>query len=127
MEILNFIFPVPFYTIELGMEVIDMFAENESFQLILHSGNARSLANESMKSVKSGDFDVAKEKLIEAKKELIFAQKQHAEMLRKMACEDNVLVNLLMVHAEDHVSGSQNTLELANEVLEIYERFGMEK
>ena len=37
-----------------------------SFQLILHSGNARSLAMEALYEAKDGQFDSAREKLIEA-------------------------------------------------------------
>lgn len=101
-----------------------MLKEQESFQLILHSGNARSLANEAISMIKAGQEEQAKKKLEFAQKELILAQKKHAEMLRNMANEHDFVVNLLMVHAEDHVSGSQGTYELAREVIEIYERFG---
>lgn len=101
-----------------------MVKEQESFQLILHSGNARSLANEALGIVKEGNIQEANEKLDEAKKELLLAQKTHAQMLRELACEDNLVVDLLLIHAEDHVCGSQGMLDLAREVVEIYERFG---
>lgn len=101
-----------------------MFGEQDSFQLILHSGNARSLANEAISLIKAGQTNQAKEKLKTAHQELILAQKKHAEMLRNMANNSDLIVNLLVVHAEDHVSGSQGAFELAREVIDIYERFG---
>ena len=55
-----------------------------------------------------------------AKDELLIAQKKHAELLRDMANEEDVETNLLMIHAEDHVFGAQNTLEMANEIVELY-------
>lgn len=60
----------------------------------------------------------------EAKKELLEAQKLHAQMLRDMANSEEIKVDLLLIHAEDHVSGSQNCLDMAAEVIAIYERFG---
>ena len=40
-----------------------------------------------------------------------------------MANEEDVETNLLMIHAEDHVFGStKNTLEMANEIVELYGR-----
>ena len=47
----------------------------------------------------------------------------HNEMIYyDMANEEDVETNLLMIHAEDHVFGAQNTLEMANEIVELYGR-----
>ncbi len=98
--------------------------EQRSFQLILHSGNARSLAHEALQLIKESKKVEANKKMEEAKSELLEAQKLHAQMLRDMANSEEVKVDLLLIHAEDHVSGSQNCLDMATEVIAIYERFG---
>lgn len=98
--------------------------EERSFQLILHSGNARSLAYEALAIVKEDKLQDAKKKLEEAKQELLLAQRLHAQMLRDMANQEEIKVDLLLIHAEDHVSGSDCCLAMAKEVVEIYERFG---
>ena len=96
--------------------------EQKSFELILHSGNARSLAHEALELIKANQKEQAEIKLKEAEDELIEAQKLHARFLRDMANHEEIKIDLLMVHAEDHVSGSQTCLEMAKEIIAIYER-----
>lgn len=122
----NFIVKVNLNTIKAqikkGQKIMDN--EQKAFQLILHSGNARSLAHEALELIKEDKTDEAKAKLNEAKTELVEAQKLHAQMLRAMANHEEVKVDLLLLHAEDHVCGSQSCLDMAIEVIAIYERFG---
>ena len=94
-----------------------MKREEDSCQLILYSSNARTKAMEAISNAKTGNVVLAN-----AKDELLIAQKKHAELLRDMANEEDVETNLLMIHAEDHVFGAQNTLEMANEIVELYGR-----
>lgn len=101
-----------------------MNSEQRSFHLILKSGNARSLAFEALRVVKEDKINEAKAKLIKANEELLQAQKLHAQMLRDMANNQTIEINLLLIHAQDHVSSSECCLSMAKEVIEIYERFG---
>lgn len=96
--------------------------EQKAFELILHSGNARSLAHEALSLIKIKNKDEANKKLKEAQQELVEAQKLHAQFLRNMANNEEIKIDLLMVHAEDHVSGSQSCLEMTKEIITIYER-----
>lgn len=96
--------------------------EQKAFELILHSGNARSLAHEALSLIKTKNRNEANKKLEEAQKELIEAQKLHAQFLRNLANNEEIKMDLLMVHAEDHASGSQSCLEMAKEIVAIYER-----
>ena len=90
-------------------------------QMILHSGNARTNAYEAIDCVKEKSFERANELLKNAKDELIISQKTHAELLRQMANAENVEMNLLLVHAEDHVSSSEMAVDMANELYMVYE------
>lgn len=101
--------------------------EIASFQLILHSGNARSSAYEALHEVKTDCLRTGKVKIKEAKEELLIAQKQHAQLLRKAASEENLQVDLLLVHAEGHISSTQVAVELIDEMIQMYERFGEQK
>ena len=65
----------------------------------------------------------AKEIIAEAKSEIILAQREHAQLLRRFA-EGEVSVNLLLIHAEDHVSSTQIAVDLIQEMIDMYERFG---
>lgn len=98
-----------------------MDIEVSCMQMILHSGNARADAYEAIDNVKNKEFDQAKELLDNAKKELLLSQKTHAELLREMASEGDVPTNLLLVHAEDHVSVSEMAIDMAKELYAVYE------
>ncbi len=98
-----------------------MDIEVSCMQMILHSGNARADAYEAIDNVKNKEFDKSKELIENAKKELLLSQKTHAELLREMASEEDVPTNLLLVHAEDHVSVSEMAIDMAKELYAVYE------
>ena len=95
--------------------------EQYSFQLILHSGNARSTAYEALQLVKSNAFKEGEKKL--SIEEMVEAQKLHAKLLRIMANQEGELdMNLLLIHAEDHIASSSIAVEMSGELIELYER-----
>ena len=97
--------------------------EQYSFQLILHSGNARSTAYEALGKVKAKAFEEGCSMLEEAKKELIEAQKQHAQLLRMMANDEQEIdINLLLIHAEDHIASSAVAVEMTGEIIDLYKK-----
>lgn len=98
-----------------------MDIEVSCMQMILHSGNARADAYEAIDNVKNKEFDKAKELIENAKNELLLSQKTHAELLREMASEEDVETNLLLIHAEDHVSVSEMSIDMAKELYAVYE------
>ena len=91
--------------------------EAYSFQLILHSGNARSLAFEALQAAKNSTFDEANKKYDEAKAELIEAQKMHAQLLRMMANNEKIEITLLLIHGEDHITASSMAVENTREFI----------
>lgn len=98
--------------------------ENESMLIILHSGNARSSAYEALSFIKNGEKQLGHDSLTLAKEEMLLAQKEHAKLLQQFALS-NGYANMLLVHAEDHVSSTQVAVDLIGEMIEIYERFGV--
>jgi PTS system cellobiose-specific IIA component len=98
--------------------------EQGSFQLILHSGNARSLAYEALGCIKSGRREEGLSIYEEAKKELTEAQRRHSEILFNAVNEENENVPLLLIHAEDHISSSQVVVELVKEIMDLYGKIG---
>lgn len=95
--------------------------ELDSMAIILHAGNAKSSAYEAMIEVKKpnhGNFD---EKYLEAKNEMRLAHKAHAELLRKLASADKMReIDLLLVHAEGHLSSTGIAVDLIGELAELY-------
>lgn len=91
--------------------------------LIMYGGEAKSNAMEAIRAAKLSDFDLASQKLADAHRALLQAHKTQTEMLTKEANGDSAPLSLLMVHAQDHLMTSITFVDLAKEVVEVYEKF----
>jgi PTS system cellobiose-specific IIA component len=93
--------------------------ENEqmAFQLILHAGNAKSSAMEAIIASNNYDFETANECIEKANEELTIAHKAQYDLLSDFSNGEKVDVNILMVHAQDHVSGASLIIEMAKEII----------
>ena len=98
--------------------------EQECFQIILHGGNARCTAYEALKEAKQGNREAAASKIAEAKEEMNLAGCEHAKLLQSFVSDETLTVEMLLVHAEDHMASSKVIVEMAQELLDIYERLG---
>lgn len=97
-----------------------MDQENTTMMLIVNAGNARSLAMEAIQRAKGGDSNGAEEKLNESSKAIALAHEQQTELL-SASFENPVLkVDMLTIHAQDHLMGAISTLELAREFCDMY-------
>lgn len=92
---------------------------NLSFQLILHSGNARSLAMEAIYAAKDKDFDAANEKLNESEKELNEAHHFQTQLIHAEAGGESFDIPIILVHAQDHLMTAMTLKDLARELVEI--------
>lgn len=101
-----------------------MDIEVSSMQMILHSGNSRNDSCEAIKFAKNKEYEAADESIKRSHGELLQAQKEHAKVLRDMAESGMMETNLLLVHAEDHVSVSEMALEMAKELVDVYKILG---
>lgn len=91
--------------------------------LIMYGGEAKSNAMEAIRAAKSSDFELASQKLADANSALLHAHKTQTEMLTKEANGESAPLSLLMVHAQDHLMTSITFVDLAKEVVEVYEKF----
>lgn len=62
-------------------------------------------------------------RLADANAALLQAHKAQTEMLTREAQGEETSISLLMVHAQDHLMTSLTFVDLAKEVVEVYERF----
>jgi cellobiose PTS system EIIA component len=90
-----------------------------SFQLILHSGNARSLAMEAIFTAKEKDFTSALEKLSEATSEISNAHRFQTQLIQAEAGGEDFDIPIILVHAQDHLMNAMTVIELAREIVEI--------
>ncbi|PEJ56695.1 MULTISPECIES: PTS lactose/cellobiose transporter subunit IIA [unclassified Bacillus (in: firmicutes)] len=93
---------------------------NLAFQLILHSGNAKSFAMEAMQKAKEGNFDEAEEKLTEADSAFNEAHHVQTDLIQKEAGGEKVDFPLIMVHAQDHLMNSMTLKDMAREIIELH-------
>ncbi|MET3696338.1 PTS lactose/cellobiose transporter subunit IIA [Bacillus oleivorans] len=99
-------------------------AEQLAFQLILHSGNGRSLAMEALLLAKEKKWDEAEQKLEEANQELIEAHSIQAGLLTNEAKGEKVSISLLFIHAQDHLMNAITVKELCEEILQLWKHLG---
>lgn len=93
-----------------------------AFEIILHSGNARTAVHEAMDFMKEAKFDEAEAKLAEADEELTLAHKAQADMLHEFGQGTKIEVQIIMVHAQDHLMTTMTLKEVAVEMENIYKR-----
>ena len=90
--------------------------------LIVNAGNARAFAKEAVDAAHNGDLKLAHEKLAAADKAIVVAHNSQISMLTKEANGDHVKLTLLVVHAQDHLMTAITFIDLAKELVAVYEK-----
>lgn len=93
-----------------------------SFQIITYAGVAKSDAMLAIQDAKEGKFDEAKSKIDSAHKNLIEAEKQHANLIQDEAAGEKIEIPLLLLHAEDQLLCTQTLILLAEEIIELHKK-----
>ena len=89
--------------------------------LIVKSGNAKSDAMEAIQEAKAKNFEVAKEKIESAEKHIVEAHHAQTALLTQEASGEKVEITLLLVHAQDHLMTSISFIDLAKEIIDLYD------
>lgn len=97
-----------------------------SFEIINEMQIARSCYMEAMTEVKKGNYDEAKEHLVEGDDHYNKGHMLHTELLQQEAQGDNSEMNLLLVHAADQLMGTELLKILLLELMDIYTKFDNE-
>lgn len=93
-----------------------------SFTIILHAGNARSHAMEAISLAKEYEFIAAREKIEEANKEFVEAHRFQTKLIQAEASGKRNEVTVILVHAQDHLMTAMTVKDLANEMINMYEK-----
>lgn len=91
--------------------------------LIIYGGNAKSNAVEAIEAAKKGDFKLAKTKISDAESSLLKAHNAQTSLLSEESNGNMTIVSLLMVHGQDHLMNAITFIDLAKEIINIYEKF----
>lgn len=96
-----------------------MNLEEIVFNLIVHSGNAKGYCFEALNYARKQEFIKADELISKAKDELLEAHHIQTQMIQDEASGKKQEVNLLMVHAQDHLMTSSLAKDLIVEMIEM--------
>lgn len=98
--------------------------ETQVFQIISQAGDAKSDVMYSLKKIKAGDYNSARDLLKQASTKLNEASKVHMDLLTSAMDKENNNnnVNFLVVHAEDHYSSASFAQSLVSELVDIFEK-----
>lgn len=105
------------------MEGIELVA----FQIIASVGSARSYYIEAIQEAKKGNYTEAQELMVQGDKDFAVGHHAHAELITKEANNEQVDIKLLLMHAEDQLMSAEGFKYIAQEFIEVYERFESKK
>ncbi len=91
-----------------------------AFRIISVAGSAKSNSMIAIREAREGNEEAALEALGEADENLHEAHAAQTKLLTQEARGDAVNVNIILVHAQDHLTGAILTRDLAGEFLELY-------
>lgn len=93
-----------------------------AFELISAAGSAKSDALMAMRCARSGDFSQAAELLQDAAIRISEAHQIQTRLIRQEASGEAVPVNIILIHAQDHLTAAMLTKELAEELVAMHEK-----
>lgn len=102
------------------MSEINVDLEPIILKIIAHSGEARSTAFAALKEAKSEKYDEAVALLEKSRAASLLAHQAQTELLFLEAGGEPVTVNVLLVHAQDHLMSSVLAQELIQEMVTMY-------
>ena len=93
-----------------------------AFTIILHSGNARTNIHEAMALMRENAFKEAEIKLEQAEEQLVLAHQAQTELLQAFSRGTQIEIQIIMVHAQDHLMSTMTLKEIALELEHIYKK-----
>ncbi len=91
-----------------------------AFQIILRAGNSKSCSMMAIESARDGKIEEAQKSVLEANDELNEAHLIQTEVIQKEASGEGIDVNIIMVHAQDHLTMAMMMKDVANEMIRLY-------
>lgn len=102
------------------MEELENGPEMISFGIIAHAGDARSYAFGALAAAKAGNFEEAEALLKQSNDAAVEAHHMQTELLVNEANGNKTPVDVLLVHAQDHLMTSMLAVEVIKELIELY-------
>ena len=90
--------------------------------LVVNSGEARSIAMEAIELARQGQFEEATAKIAQARETINAAHNFQTELVQKEINNDPVPMSLLMCHGQDHFMTAMVVIDLAEKFIEVYQK-----
>ena len=90
--------------------------------LVVNSGEARSIAMEAIELARQGQFEEAAAKIAQARETINAAHNFQTELVQKEINNDPVSMSLLMCHGQDHLMTAMVVIDLAEKFIEVYQK-----
>lgn len=94
-----------------------------AFQIILHAGNSKSKSMMAMQKAREGDIVESTNLVTQANEDLNEAHLIQTKLSQAEICGEPVDMNIIMVHAQDHLGMAMVMRDVANEIIHIYKTF----
>ncbi|MDR1135778.1 MAG: PTS lactose/cellobiose transporter subunit IIA [Clostridiales Family XIII bacterium] len=94
----------------------------KAMSLIAVAGDSKSYSMEAVSLAKEGKFDEARASVEKARDAMITAHDMQTDLIRAEVEGRGEAIGLLMVHAQDHLSGALLMRELAEEFIDLYKK-----
>lgn len=99
-----------------------MCATDLRFEIILYAGNAESSALMAMDSARENDFEEAEKQLKNGLDQLHKAHQIQTNLLQNESRGQKTEIDILMVHAQDHLTMGSVLMNVAKEIIELNKR-----
>lgn len=94
---------------------------DKRFEIILNAGNSESASLMSMEASRECRFDEAHQQYDIAAEELRIAHTIQTQLLQAVARGESMEMDILMVHAQDHLTMASLLKEVSKEFMNIYQ------
>ena len=93
-----------------------------AFEIIACAGDAKSLALMAIEEARNGNFEQAEKKSGRSKRADGQAHDVQNDMLQSEAQGKSVELNIVLIHAEDHLTMAIMSIDFAEEFIELYKQ-----
>lgn len=91
-----------------------------AFEIISNVGMAKSLIIEAIREGRSGNYELANQKVKEANEFFVRGHHSHTELIQREASGEQLKFSLIIMHAEDQLMNAETIRDLGVEIIEMH-------
>lgn len=93
-----------------------------AFNIIAHAGESRSSSSSAMDAAENYDFDKAEYLLKKANQQFLKCHEVQTNMLTREANGEKNEINIILIHAQDHLTMATMALDNARRLIDLYKK-----